>query len=75
MFLLFILLIVGPVVASRFIKLNLQIPMQLLQPTGQNNNDTSNQNTGSVRNGAGGAAETSGAAASSTLANIGRRWN
>ena len=74
MFIIFICLIVGPVVASRFIKINLNIPLQLLQPTGQNNNDTSNQNTGSARNGAGGAAETSGAAAASTLANIGRRW-
>ena len=65
MFIIFLLLIVGPIVASKFIKGPTNLPMQLLQPTGQDNNDTSNIITGSALNGlaansgAGGAAETS----------------
>ena len=66
MFIVFLLLIVGPIVASKFIKSLPSIPMNLIQPTGQNNNDTSSEVTGSALNGlsaetggGGGAAATS----------------
>jgi 1,3-beta-glucan synthase len=36
----FLALIVGPVVAGKYIKFDVKIPMELLQPTGLNNNDT-----------------------------------
>ncbi|KAJ4348188.1 1,3-beta-D-glucan synthase [Didymosphaeria variabile] len=48
----FIALLVGPVVAGKFLKLNIDIPMDLLQPTGQNNNDTTSSVTGTCINGA-----------------------
>lgn len=40
MLIVFVALIVGPVVAKRFVTIPSGIPMDLLQPTGQNNNDT-----------------------------------
>jgi 1,3-beta-glucan synthase len=40
MLVVFVALIVGPVVARRFVNIPKGIPMDLLQPTGQNNNDT-----------------------------------
>lgn len=43
----FLALIVGPIVAGKQIKLNVSLPMELLQPTGYSNNDTSASNTGS----------------------------
>lgn len=46
----FIALIVGPVVAGKFLKFNMKIPMELLQPTGLNRNDTSAKVTGSCFN-------------------------
>ena len=59
MFIIFMALIVGPIVAGKYLgKLN--IPLQLLQPTGLNNNDTSNRVTGSALNGLGAAASASG---------------
>jgi 1,3-beta-glucan synthase len=42
----FIALIAGPIVAGRFLKLNMDIPMDLLQPVGLNNNDTKATPTG-----------------------------
>ena len=46
MLILFVALIVGPVVVSK-LKISLpDIPMQLLQPTGLNNNDTLASPTG-----------------------------
>jgi 1,3-beta-glucan synthase len=53
----FIALIVGPVVAGKFLTMSVAIPMQLLQPTGLNNNDTSGSHTGTAQGGK--AAETS----------------
>jgi 1,3-beta-glucan synthase len=47
MFVLFLVLVVGPVIVRNFVDINLSIPLELLQPTGQNNNDTSNSATGS----------------------------
>jgi 1,3-beta-glucan synthase len=44
---IFVVLFVGPVVARRFINGLPSIPYDLLQPTGQNNNDTSSGITGS----------------------------
>lgn len=65
MFIIFLLMIIGPIVASKFMTSLPSIPMNLLQPTGQNNNDTSSETTGSALNGlsaktgAAGAAKTS----------------
>jgi len=65
MFVIFLALLIGPIVAAKFIgKIKLSLPMQLLQPTGQNNNDTSGITTGALLNGAGGTAATGTAAAS-----------
>jgi len=47
MFILFIVLVIGPVIVRNFITLNLTIPLELMQPTGQDNNDTSASATGS----------------------------
>jgi 1,3-beta-glucan synthase len=47
----FIALLVGPVVAGKFMKLDIAIPMDLLQPTGLNNNDTTSSVTGRCRGG------------------------
>ena len=46
MLLLFVCLIAGPIVAGRFIHNLPKIPMNLMQPTGVNNNDTTNLETG-----------------------------
>lgn len=65
MFIIFMALIIGPIVAGKYFgKLN--IPLQLLQPTGLHNNDTSNRVTGSALNGLGAAASASASAAATT---------
>ena len=47
MLVVFVCLIAGPIVAGRFLDLNsMNIPADLLQPTGQDNNDTSSSQTG-----------------------------
>lgn len=46
----FIALMVGPVVGGKYLKLNIRIPMDLLQPTGLDNNDTTTKVTGSCVN-------------------------
>ena len=66
MFIVFLLLIVGPIVASKFLKSLPSIPMNLLQPTGLNNNDTTNAQTGSALNGDKAAAATSGGSAATS---------
>ena len=76
MFILFMALIIGPVVVKKFINLDLSIPMQLMQPTHQNNNDTSDAQTGRFLNGAaqaagGGAAATGGSRAGTAAGNAG----
>ena len=53
MFIIFLCLIVGPIVASKFMGTLPSIPMDLLQPTGKDNNDTSSSATGSALNGLG----------------------
>ncbi len=71
MFIIFLCLIVGPIVASKFLKGLPKLPLDLMQPTGINNNDTSNQITGSALNGlgtTGGAAATTGGGAAATTA-------
>jgi len=56
----FVALIVGPIVAGKFLNKLPSIPLQLLQPTGQNNNDTSGSQTGTgLVGGAAAAATTS----------------
>lgn len=64
MLIIFVALIVGPIVASKFLTSMPSIPMQLLQPTGLNHNDTSDTQTGTgaVGGAAGTAAATSAAA-------------
>jgi 1,3-beta-glucan synthase len=49
---LFIALIAGPIVAGKYLKLGMEIPMELLQPVGLNNNDTAETVTGSCLLGA-----------------------
>jgi 1,3-beta-glucan synthase len=46
---IFLCLIVGPIVAGKFLKLDIadSIPMQIMQPTGYSNNDTNAKVTGS----------------------------
>lgn len=51
MFILFIVLIVGPIIASKFIDVNLDI-MDLQQPSTWYNNDTTNSQTGTAVAGA-----------------------
>ena len=45
MLVVFVALIVGPIVAGKYISFN-DIPMSLKQPTGLKNNDTTNEPTG-----------------------------
>jgi 1,3-beta-glucan synthase len=45
---LFIVLLIGPVIVRKYITSLPSIPLDLLQPTGQNNNDTFASVTGSV---------------------------
>jgi 1,3-beta-glucan synthase len=44
----FLVLIVGPIVAGKYIKLDIgnSLPMEIMQPTGYSNNDTTNTPTG-----------------------------
>lgn len=65
MFIIFMALIIGPIVAGKYLG-SLGIPLELLQPTGLNNNDTSTAVTGSALNGLGGAAASATAAATSS---------
>lgn len=46
----FVALMVGPVVAGKFLKLNITIPLDLLQPTNQDKNDTTASTTGRCLN-------------------------
>ncbi|MCJ1367350.1 1,3-beta-D-glucan synthase [Acarospora aff. strigata] len=46
MLIIFVALLAGPIVAGKFFNKLPSIPLQLLQPTGQMNNDTSNSMTG-----------------------------
>ena len=66
MFIVFLALIIGPIVASKFMGKLPSIPLDLLQPTGLNNNDTSNAVTGSAKVPGLGAQGTGAAAASAT---------
>jgi 1,3-beta-glucan synthase len=47
----FIALIAGPIVAGKYIKFELNLPLPLIQPTGLNNNDTRATATGSCVHG------------------------
>jgi len=47
----FIALIVGPIVVGRQLSLEIDLPMELLQPIGLNNNDTHTTVSGSCLNG------------------------
>jgi 1,3-beta-glucan synthase len=70
MLVVFLALIVGPIVARRFVSIP-SIPLDLLQPTGQNNNDTLGRTqTGTALLG-GGAAATDGGAGAGTGAGTG----
>lgn len=68
MLIIFVALLAGPLVVAR-LKITLpDIPMQLLQPTGLNNNDTSMSQTGRVLRGGSGTAGGTGAASSTAAA-------
>lgn len=76
LFILFIVLIVAPMIAGKFIG-NLSVksfPMQLLQPTNLKNNDTTDQTTGTILGTAAATAAGSGAAASATSTADARRF-
>ena len=65
MFFLFLILIVGPAIAGRFIgdiTSGLSIPLNLLQPVGWNNNDTSGKSTGTATQAGGAGGPASGTA-------------
>ena len=62
MLIIFLVLIIGPVIVRNYINSLPSIPFQLMQPTGQDNNDTSNSQTGTALIGGGGAAASTGAA-------------
>ena len=72
MLVIFVALIAGPTFAGKFFKTLPKIPMQLLQPTGLNNNDTTSETTGrGLNDPASTAAASSGAASSSAAASTG----
>jgi 1,3-beta-glucan synthase len=58
MLVVFVVLIAGPLIARRYLTGLPSVPMDLLQPTGQNNNDTSSSETGTAL--LGGATSTAG---------------
>jgi len=67
MLVIFAALIAGPIVAGKQLKLgDFNLPMELLQPTGINNNDTKFEITGSRLNNAGGDAPLATGASSAT---------
>lgn len=68
MLIVFLVLIIGPVIVRKYIKSLPSIPMDLLQPTGQNNNDTTTGITGSALVNFGQDAGTAGAAAATSAA-------
>jgi 1,3-beta-glucan synthase len=78
----FLCLIVGPVVAGKYIKLEIDLPMEIMQPTGFSNNDTTNTPTGSCIDGpcpvwkpaADATGDTGGAAATDDAARRFRRY-
>lgn len=51
MLVVFIALLVGPLVAGKYLNFN-SIPLNLIQPTGLNHNDTTNSQTGTALVGA-----------------------
>jgi 1,3-beta-glucan synthase len=69
MFFLFLILIIGPIIASKYVKFSLDI-LQLQQPSNWNNNDTiGTSQTGTAI--AGGAAATAGAGGASASSSSG----
>jgi 1,3-beta-glucan synthase len=72
MLIVFLVLIIGPVIVRNYIHSLPSIPLNLMQPTGQNNNDTSNKATGSGLNGVvgnTGTADSGGGAAATSNSN------
>lgn len=65
MLIIFVALVVAPIFAGKFLNHLPAIPMNLLQPTGKNNNDTTSEETGSPS--ADGAAATADATASAVV--------
>ncbi|KAI9749619.1 MAG: 1-phosphatidylinositol-3-phosphate 5-kinase [Chaenotheca gracillima] len=65
MLIVFVCLVAGPIVASRFVSNLPSIPENLLQPVGQNNNDTTTKETGTGAAGGAGASSTGGGSDSS----------
>jgi len=73
---LFVVLIVAPLIAAKFIKNLPALPMNLVQPTGLNNNDTTASHTGNGLAGADatGAVGDGATTAASTATGAARRW-
>ena len=70
LFILFIVLIVAPMIAGKFLK-NLKVdtlPINLMQPTNLKNNDTTDQTTGTILGTAAATAAASGDSAASSAA-------
>ena len=69
LFVLFIVLIVAPMVAGKFLDIaKINIPMNLVQPTNLKNNDTTDQTTGTILGTAAATAAASGDSAASSAA-------
>jgi 1,3-beta-glucan synthase len=71
MLVVFLILIIGPVIVRNYIHSLPSIPLNLMQPTGQNNNDTSNKATGNGLNGILGGGATSGGSGNGAAATSG----
>lgn len=68
MLIIFLVLIIGPVIVRKYITGLPTIPLDLVQPTGQNNNDTTTGITGSALVNFGNAAGGGGSAAATAAA-------
>ena len=69
MLVVFLVLIIGPVIVRNYIHSLPSIPLNLMQPTGQNNNDTSNKATGNGLNGVIGGGATGGGGGAAATSN------
>jgi 1,3-beta-glucan synthase len=69
MLVVFLVLLIGPVIVRNYIHSLPSIPLNLMQPTGQNNNDTSNKATGNGLNGVIGGGATGGGGGAAATSN------
>ena len=78
MFFLFLILIIGPIIANKFVgtsieSLNIGGSLGLMQPNNWNNNDTTNKATGTAEAGKGGSAATASGGAAAQSSSIYKR--